>query len=269
MWKGQDIILFQEDLQKKTKGSISEKSFYSYFKNTPEKLPRVDILNMLSHYCGYINWNDFKTKNSKKTTLTKKKYPKKGSSLILISTILITSAYLLIPREHTFRFCFIDQDRNQPIDKTPIDITILNHEQSHFYTKSDSSGCFNWKTKDDFIHFVIKSPYHKTDTIFRTAASLSIENIQVRTDDYTLMLYYYANGKVEDWKNRKRELSKMIADDAIIFQVLPAGLGIEIYSKSELIKKLTTPTKSLKDIEIIESKRSNGQIVKLKFSSKL
>ncbi len=82
------------------------------------------------------------------------------------------------------------------------------------------------------------------------------------------MLHYYANGKLEDWKNRKNELNRMIADDATIFQVLPSGLGIEIYSKNQFINKLTTPTKSLRNIEIIESKRSQGQIVKLKFRVK-
>jgi len=127
-------------------------------------------------------------------------------------------------------------------------------------------GCFEWSTKDDYIHFVITSPYHKTDTIFRSASSITNEHIKVSTDDYALMLHYYANGNIKDWKNRRKELSKMIAEDAIIFQVLPAGLGIEVFSKSEFIDKLTTPIKSLKNIEIIESKRSNGQIVKLKFN---
>ena len=178
---------------------------------------------------------------------------------------MITSAYFLIPKEHTFTFCFIDRDRNQPILDTPIDIIVLNDQQSPFYSKSDSLGCFTWKTKDDYIRFVIKSPYHKTDTIFRTVSSIINEHIQVHTDDYALMLHYYANGNIKDWKNRKNELSKLIADDAIIFQVLPSGLGIEIYAKNEFIDKLTTPIKSLQNIEIIESKRSKGQIVKLKF----
>lgn len=179
--------------------------------------------------------------------------------------VFITSAYFLIPKTHTFTFCFMDQDRNQPIIKTPIDIIVLNDKQSPFYAKSDSLGCFEWKTKDDYIHFVISSPYHKTDTIFRTVSSLITERIQVSTDDYALMLHYYANGHVDDWKNRKKELSNMVAEDALIFQVLPSGLGIEVFSKKEFIDKLTTPIKSLKNVEIIESKRSNGQIVKLKF----
>ena len=60
-WKGIDIIYFQEDLRKKAKGNISEKSFYTYFKNSPvTKLPRIDMLNILSVYAGYVSWYDFK-----------------------------------------------------------------------------------------------------------------------------------------------------------------------------------------------------------------
>ena len=63
-WKGIDIIYFQEDLRKVTKGNISEKSFYTYFKNSPvTKLPRIDILNLLSVYAGYVSWYDFKKKH--------------------------------------------------------------------------------------------------------------------------------------------------------------------------------------------------------------
>lgn len=60
-WKGIDIIYFQEDLRKIAKGNISEKSFYTYFKTTPiTKLPRIDILNLLSSYVGFASWYDFK-----------------------------------------------------------------------------------------------------------------------------------------------------------------------------------------------------------------
>ena len=60
-WKGIDIIYFQEDLRKKAKGNISEKSFYTYFKTVPSsKLPRIDMLNLLAIYSGYQSWYDFK-----------------------------------------------------------------------------------------------------------------------------------------------------------------------------------------------------------------
>lgn len=63
-WKGIDIIYFQEDLRQKAKGNISEKTFYTYFKNNAqEKVPRIDMLNILSLYIGFNSWSEFKKKN--------------------------------------------------------------------------------------------------------------------------------------------------------------------------------------------------------------
>ncbi len=188
--------------------------------------------------------------------------------VFILSFAVIAIVYIIIPIKNTFSFCFIDQDRNQPITHIPIDVIVLNDSESPFYAKSDSTGCFFWTTKDNYIRFVVQSPYHKTDTIYRIAQSETQEHVQIKTDDYALMLHYYANGKVEDWKNRRKELSMMIADNATIFQVLPHGLGIEMYAKDTFINTLTTPTQRLKNIEIIESRRLNGLIVKLKFRVK-
>lgn len=64
-WKGIDIIYFQEDLRQKAKGNISEKTFYTYFKNNAqEKIPRIDMLNILSVYSGFSSWSEFKKKNA-------------------------------------------------------------------------------------------------------------------------------------------------------------------------------------------------------------
>lgn len=58
-WKGQEIAVFQEDLFNKTKSTVSEKWFYTYFKSDFKKLPRIDMLNLLSQYCGFKSWAHF------------------------------------------------------------------------------------------------------------------------------------------------------------------------------------------------------------------
>ena len=58
-WKGQEIVVFQEDLFNKTKSTVSEKWFYTYFKSDFKKLPRIDMLNLLSQYCGFKSWAHF------------------------------------------------------------------------------------------------------------------------------------------------------------------------------------------------------------------
>ncbi len=173
--------------------------------------------------------------------------------------------YYSLNSTNQFSFCFIDADREQSIINIPLDIIILSKGESPHNLKSDSLGCFQWRTKDDYLHFVVQSPYHKTDTIYRNIDRSSNETVQLRTDDYALALYYYANGKVEDWKNRRKELEDLIANDAIILQILPYNLGVEVYHKNDFINKLTTPIPSLQHLEIIETQKKNGKIVKLKF----
>lgn len=266
-WKGQEIVLFQEDLLEQVKGSISEKSFYTYFKNDPKKLPRIDILNLLSQYVGYASWSSFSKEHKVTQPEKKKAIPSYAYVFLsfLIVFLIITMASGYFQKENTFHFCFIDTDRGAYIQNIPLDIIILKDNQSSVYTKSDSVGCFSWTTKDEYIQFVVQSPYHKTDTIKRYINESSSENIPLLTDDYNLMLHFYANNNISDWKKRRNQLHQLIAENAILIQILPYEIGLEIYTKEDFIDKLTTPTKSLKDFEIIESQKQDGKIVKLKF----
>jgi len=263
-WKGEDIVAFQEDLFKKVKASVSEKWFYTYIKNKPEKLPRIDILNLLSSYVGFQNWTAFKdthpyTEIAKEKTKAQKKY-----YALLLLLPMIASVFYFMNLKNEFQFCFIDEDKNEVID-TVLDIKILQNFESPLYLKTDSLGCFSYATKEKKIKFIVQSPYYKTDTILRTIGSQINNTIKLHTDDYALMLHYYSNGNVKDLKKRKLQLQHMIAEKAQIYQVFSQNIGIEIYSKKDFISKLTIPTNSLKNIKIIDKTYQNGKIVKLKF----
>jgi hypothetical protein len=91
-WKGQEITHFQDDLRSKTGSTVSEKWFYTYVKNNPEKLPRIDILNLLAQYIGENNWHafakaeknriiDFNNSNKKVETLNTKQNNKEPKHL--------------------------------------------------------------------------------------------------------------------------------------------------------------------------------------------
>ena len=68
-WKGQEIVDFQEELLQKVNAHISEKWFYTHIKSRKPTLPRIDILNLLSNYAGYANWDDFKLKHQEPETI--------------------------------------------------------------------------------------------------------------------------------------------------------------------------------------------------------
>lgn len=253
-WSGEEITAFQEDLFLKINTKVSEKWFYSYFKNDPEKLPRIDILNILSKYIGFENWEGFKNKNDKKSN---RKY-----FVFIIPIILLLIIIFQKNKENTFHFCFYDEDKRESI-VIPVDIKILDKKESPLFFKSDKNGCFEYKTKNDYLEMVVSSAYYRTDTIRRKNTSKS--TINLTTDDYTLMLDYYTNNKLKDWNERKAELEKLVDDKAVIYQLYSKNIGVEIYTKNEFINLLTIPTSNLKRVKILSKEFKNGKIVKLKF----
>lgn len=276
-WKGNTITDFQEDLRSKTKGSISEKWFYTYVKNDAEKLPRVDMLNLLSMYVGFENWNDFVQKNGDIETEVEleseletesnveKSSSKRSVYLLFIVPLLAFAIYSLYPKENTFSFCFVDADQRVAITKIPLDIVVIRTQESPLYFKTDSLGCFSYTTSEKELKFVVKSPYHKTDTIVRHVNSNTHKTVQLQTDDYALMLMYYANGNKDDWKKRRAQLNELIAGNAQIYRAFKNNIGIEMYTKKEFINLLTIPTSSLKKMQILDKVYQNDKIVKLKF----
>ncbi|WP_179319215.1 hypothetical protein [Winogradskyella helgolandensis] len=261
-WSGNEIVMFQEDLFDSVKARVSEKWFYTYFKNDVEKLPRIDMLNLLSTYVGFKSWSDFKITNSKPTS-QKSKALKFYVLLFLLLTLL--AGVWLSNRNHTYTICFIDDIKGQPINSITLDIKILNIDDTPTYLKSNTNGCFSYTTEADYIKFVVQSPYHKTDTIVKSIKNIDNGNVKLDTDDYALMLDYYSNKNIIDWKAHRSNLDTIFSSEALIYQVFPNDIGIELYTKNEFINKLTTPTKSLKQMKILSKTYVDGKIVKLKF----
>ncbi len=272
-WRGQEIIYLQDDLSDKVNGRISEKWFYTHIKSNSGKLPRIDMLNILAEYAGYQNWNDLKIKNalpSGKKLPTKKRSRKKFLLMLLFSAILITAyiSYSIIPKNNTYEFCFVDSDLKTPIKDSPIWIIWMIDSESPMVSKCDSTGCFKFITKKEKIKFVVRSPYYKPDTITRIVYDKQIreEQIQLKTNDYALMIHMFSKSKVKNWKKRRKQLDQMLADNAKIYQVYEDGhTGMELYNKKDFINKLTVPLKSLKNIEIIETIYSGDKISILRF----
>ncbi len=262
-WKGEEIVAFQEDLFNKVKGKVSEKWFYTYVKNSPGKLPRIDVLNLLSNYAGQTNWNTFKANNGITIESIKKK--KRFSKFWLLALLPLSLIIYNFAAKNTFEFCFIDAIRNESITSIPLDIMILHDNESPIHYKTDSLGCFSFKTKSNTIKFVVQSPYHKTDTIVRNIDSNNNQVVEVKPDDYALMLHYYANNNVKDWKKHLYKLNSLIDNDAIIYRLFKNDTDIELYSKDEFIRLITIPTKSLKRTEILDKTIENGKIITLKF----
>lgn len=290
-WKGQDIIFFQEDLEHSQKGRISEKWFYTHIKGNNDKLPRIDMLNLLSRYVGCTDWSDFIYKNTTKVpaeqpAVKKPKpipssqkvnvsIPRKGYEIkpmlyaIILMGIVAILGVIFYPQTNTYSFCFIDSDLRTSINH-PVEVFVDRPNDNPLRILCDSNACFHYETKASNIRFIVKAPYYRTDTVIRISnRAKSSEEVYLKSNDYALMLHYFSTSKVKDWKKRRSQMDEMFAENAQIYQILGARkIGVELYNKHEFINKMTLPTKSLSNIEIIETTFSNGKISRLRFRQK-
>jgi len=328
-WKGLDIIYFQEHLRQRVKGNVSEKWFYTYFKSSFEKLPRIDMLNLLAQYCGYKRgWTEFLEKYNlnekeeifnvnlsnkekdfhsldsqdiyledrelsnkgideyKKVKVTNKQEQLANFKKIIYIVLGLLSTLLVIIGvdkyyEHinTFEFCFYDADRGSLI-KSKLEVVIQKNGMSpEYYTVSN--GCFTYRSSRDTLKMTISSPMYKKESFvvglkeIRDKGDENNRNFKLRPDDYAIMLYYYSTAennsdeskKSQFIKQRKEELNKLIADDALIYQVYDNELfGVEVLDKKKYIDFMTTPTTSLKNYVLINSQiNKNKKIDLIKF----
>jgi hypothetical protein len=270
-WKGQDIVNFQEELLLRVNAHISEKWFYTHMKAENGTFPRIDVLNLLSKYVGYADWNDFVYKNSGKRPAADIKSGNKYFIIVPVLVIAVMGLFLLInnmisTREYTF--CFYDTNTKEPITNTRIEVQLIIENESPVNYLCGPDGCFTMKTDQSFIKMVVNTPYYRNDTIRRTLKKFNPdETIGLRVNEYALMLKYFSEMNVQDWQKRRSKLDEMFDESAMICQVLDDknATGMELYTKWEFIDKLTMPVNSLKNIEILSTKYSGDKIAVLHF----
>ncbi len=275
-WKGQDIINFQEDLLERVNEHISEKWFYTHMKGENKKLPRIDMLNLLCRYVGYIDWNDFKYNNQGE--IDESGFNKKQSSsrsYIIIVGLLFLLALLVVLVKYSgnkyYHFTFKDAYTKARIWDTLTEIIVLNENESPVHERLDMDGIFTHKSRKEKVKFIVKAPYYYPDTIIRKLDKFEgSENFFLYPNDFAMMIHYFSVTKVDSWERRRTQLDRMIADSAYICQVFNEGfVGVELYNKEEFIDKLTMPVNSLKNIEIMETIYTGKKISLLRFRQML
>ncbi|MFH1121984.1 MAG: hypothetical protein V1775_19355 [Bacteroidota bacterium] len=273
-WKGQEIVDFQEELLQNVNAHISEKWFYTHIKSGKGTLPRIDILNLLSRYAGYSNWDDFRFKNSTETNVFEKiRNANRYFIYVPFLVLLIFGGMLVLFKMMSsgeYKFSFFDADTAQPVTNTPIEVTVLRDEESPVSYLCRPDGSFILKTDKASVRFVVKSPYYYTDTILRLLDKFNRnEIVKLHPDNYALMIRFFSGSRVEDWHKRRKQLDRMISDSAMIYQVSSREtIGVELYNKWEFIDKLSLPSHSLKDIDIIDTRYEDEKISLIRFRQK-
>ena len=196
---------------------------------------------------------------------------------LISSVVLMTMVLILVFWQRIFatdyKFTFIDADRNTKI-KDIIEIRILKENETpiRYIINSgkdiddDDVGVFRFPTQSKTLAMEVNSPFYRKDTIYRNLdPARTNETIELEPDVYAQALYYYSTN---DISKKREELDKIISNNALIYQVFDnETYGVETLDKQKYIGLVTTPTTSLKNFKMIETKVSpeTKKIILIKF----
>jgi len=260
-WKSfssQDILNLIDDVQLKTKQSVSEKWIYTHLKpETNEKLPRKDMLDILSVYVGKSGWDEFKFMDKiyfkKDVTLntSKQNLKKKFGLLLLIFGVFAFVIYFISKK----------YEEKPPIIKFQNSFTkdSISKEDVKAYVVEDSvekpidlkSPTLNLEKG---IKVVIKSPFYKQKEI-TISSNEPFSRVELNPNDYAMMLKAFMKSDIKDWETRKEQLDKILSDNLEVMVMLQNDLGAEYSNKTEFSQKVVIPSASLKKLKIVELKQ--------------
>ena len=196
---------------------------------------------------------------------------------LISSVVLMTMVLILVFWQRIFatdyKFTFIDADRNTKI-KDIIEIRVLKENETPIRyiinsgkdIEDDDLGVFRFPTQSKTLAMEVNSPFYRKDTIYRNLdPARTNETIELEPDVYAQALYYYSTN---DMSKKREELDKIISNNALIYQVFDnETYGVETLDKQKYIGLVTTPTTSLKNFKMIETKVSpeTKKIILIKF----
>ncbi|UTW62816.1 hypothetical protein KFE98_01265 [bacterium SCSIO 12741] len=279
-WTGREVEFLQQDLQNRVNGRVSERWFYNYLKpEKTEKLPRIDMLDLLANYVGRDNWEKFvhdeMNPNSTSPSSSSSPAPKvQWKYLLGIGFTLVILVFFLFeelrsdssPPQHqlTLKFpenlpTFIAQDTR---------IQLLTEGESPKNLALDSMNRISVEAQGK-TRLVVSGPYIKTDTIIRTFTSQkSHEDLILEPDHYALLIHYISSIELKNWKEKEKQLNGIFVDHAQIYQVMAGNqMGMDLFNKKQFIRKLIFPGSNLKNVEVLDVVYEGDRISKLKFVS--
>lgn len=209
----------------------------------------------------------------------KKNFIKKNA-WALVTSVLITITGLLgfkdVLFSKTYKYCFIDKDRGVSVINT-LEIMVVKENESPLMYKIKPGECFYYSTKDKNLKMRISAPFYEPLEVNRNLENApEEEKIELKPDDYKMAVYYFSikdikggnpDEQVALIKQKRNQLENLISSNAVIYQVYDNDTyGIERLDKQKYITLVTTPTTSLKNLNVIEMKKDNkGKIVSIKF----
>lgn len=258
-WKtfsSQDIQNLIDLIAVQVKQTVSEKWIYTHLKvETNDKLPRKDMLDILSQLVGYSGWDEyvFKWKQEVVPIVAK---PKRNNKVVfsvgfIVLFLIGFFMFRYLNREEVQTIEVKNAFTEEQINSDEVKAVIIENNIESPVEIIDSKIKI---TAKDSTKIVLKSPYYKEKTI--VLGKTNTAPISLQPDDYAMMLKGFMKSDIKDWQTRKQQLQKILADDLEVLVLLKNDLGMEYFNKQEFSEKLIVPSVSLKRMKVIDI-RSN------------
>jgi predicted DNA-binding transcriptional regulator AlpA len=255
-WKSfssQDILNLIDDIQFKTKQSVSEKWIYTHLKpEINEKLPRKDMLDILSVYVGKSGWDEFKFNFENDAKLSGVEVADVNSKKKIVILFLIFGVLII-----GFVIWKVTSNPNQKIE-------LQNSFTKDSVAKEDVKAFVLEDTVEKPIDIqsptlnlekgtkvVIKSPFYK-EKVITISQNEPLSRVELNPNDYAMMLKAFMKSDIKDWQTRKEQLNKILSDNLEVMVMLENDLGAEYFNKAEFAQKVIIPSISLKKLKIVE-----------------
>lgn len=269
-FSSQDIQNLIGLIEQECKQSISEKWIYTHLKpDINHKVPRKGMLDILAVFVGLSGWDEllFQYKKPDEEIPPSKIDFKMISGIALLAIMVLVGVWYLkfyekadsgkqtieLKNEFTNQKIKNDEVKVLKVQGTAKQVLTVKDGQVHI----DNSSGKNYNIE-------ITSPFYKKKVINFVAAKVKDTlpaEVDLKPDDYAMMLKAFMLSDIKDWQTRKNQLNKILSDDLEVLIMLRDDLGAEYFNKREFSQKLTIPTSSLKRMKIIEIKsKDTGEI---------
>ncbi|MGB3344500.1 MAG: hypothetical protein WBA61_11345 [Aequorivita sp.] len=249
-WKSfgsRDIQNLIDAMEKKTRQTISEKWIYTHLKpETNEKLPRKDMLDILSRFVGYTGWDEFAFQKQEDIKGTVKK---RSSFWIWVVAGSVLVGIIIYGSIRNREFVDTNTEPSKSISKPIVETNESNTNNVEPVMEAPNKTYVPLKANEEM------------------KGNLSIDEQNgitesfLEPEDYTMILKAFMLSEIKDWETRKQKLEKILSPDLEVIVMLGNNLGAEYFNKTEFAHKLILPTASVRRMKIIDLQTdANNQV---------
>jgi len=268
-WKtfsSKDILQLIDSIEEATKQRISEKWIYTHLKPAENgKLPRKDMLDILSAYCRFESWDAFfYSLNDSAETSIQQQQPRtraKKLVLLLIGLVIVVAGIFLWKKifqkeetvpQATLKIPVKDFYTQEEIRDTTVQLFVKkNGKLKPLKTNNIPASELKKESK-----LIVESPFYSEAAV---EVKENKKIIVLKPDDYAMMLKAFIQSDIKDWETRKTQLDNILSENLEVLVHLQNSLGIEYMNKEEFAQKLIIPTATIKRWQILSLEQDSMQ----------